>query len=124
MYLLNLEWGLKLNAFLKALHSTMYLLNRGNLLTVISARRAFTFHNVSIKSARDRRCIRSGFHFTFHNVSIKSSMYSVMSNPNVPFTFHNVSIKSSDRLRPGHQSCAPLHSTVYLLNRDQDTGGI
>ena len=105
---------------------------------------AFTFHNVSIKSReRTRWCtVQITLHstmyllnlagrphtgkphiFTFHNVSIKSKYeMTVAVRGRNNFTFHNVSIKSL--CEKGFHACEipPLHSTMYLLNLEEEGG--
>ena len=55
--------------------------------------------------------------FTFHNVSIKSQIADTAEEQKAFFTFHNVSIKSHHPYWYW-RTFSPLHSTMYLLNRE------
>ena len=109
------SWSISVSDFrpYAILHSTMYLLNRfpqgcGCILST-----AFTFHNVSIKSADGNgRSYGSGT-FTFHNVSIKSWRDCGDCKHHNDFTFHNVSIKSGVKTRAGYKT---LHFTFHNVS--------
>ena len=75
---------------------------------------SFTFHNVSIKTVWEGSLILCFISFTFHNVSIKTFSYPANNSSHFCFTFHNVSIKTRFP-RTWLYKIFPLHSTMFLL---------
>ena len=79
-------------AWLRYLHSTMFLLIRWKHWLTGARTSTFTFHNVSINTDTQKFAFLFEFEFTFHNVSINT------------IVIHQMSIHISY-----------LHSTMFLL---------
>ena len=92
MYLLNpeIESDIKM---LRALHSTMYLLNQVFEAGTVILPGDFTFHNVSIKSGGviGKKKIDTALHSTMYLLNHEAAREGLRM---AFFTFHNVSIKS------------------------------
>ena len=72
----------------------MYLLKPYCFLQSASQKNRFTFHYVSIKTAKQAQIYKEVYIFTFHYVSIKTVESNKLDILAIEFTFHYVSIKT------------------------------
>ena len=124
-------------AWLRYLHSTMFLLIRWKHWLTGARTSTFTFHNVSINTDTQKFAFLFEFEFTFHNVSINTeegtTFQQMQQNLHSTmfllirwhiqkkivfalwFTFHNVSINTMIQIAGISVLDPNLHSTMFLL---------
>ena len=106
-------------AWLRYLHSTMFLLIRWKHWLTGARTSTFTFHNVSINTDTQKFAFLFEFEFTFHNVSINTVTAEDNYVMKHTFTFHNVSINTKEK-NILYLHFTNLHSTMFLLIRRKE----